>query len=224
MIFVLVCLKHALGFTMLDVVLLHSPDVALEALRDTMVTLLSKVYPQPPPPQPSTPVCQPNIQGIIYDGHEHGQPWQYHNAITSASRPADRVDGVAAAVDTDAEGISPTDDVDTAEELEVLLNQAARDPEVASMLESMAVMPQQPSELVVGEDEDDDLEEAGRASSTSYCLNPHESVADAISDAFFEGLTWDAVRGERPKIALRPTTYPHEKSGKPSRSCRMWSM
>lgn len=211
---------------MVDMSLLHSSGI-LSSAQQTMVNLLSGLlrHPPPPPPaQPPTPVFQPNRRGIVYDGHDHGQAWNCANAITSTSPPADGVDGAAASVDLDADEISLTDGVKTVDELEDLFNKAAESPDNDSLFKVMASTPREPRELVVGEDEDEDSEEADRARRDKFCVDPHQAVADAIADSFFDGLTWDAVQGERPRIVLPSRKFLYEKYGNPSCSCQMRSM
>ena len=211
---------------MFDVSLLHSPGVPSGDLRDHMVTLLSSIFVPAPPPQAPTPVFQPNRRGLSYGCHGYGQPWNYSNAAPSASPPADCVGWAAATVDLNDKAMSPTDavDVDTVEELEELLNEAVENPVNDGVFNKLAFMPQQHIELVVGEDEAEEAEEAGRPRRDFSCIDPHQAIADAVFDTLYDGLTWDAVQGERPKIVLPSTKFSYEKFGKPCCSCRMRSM
>lgn len=180
-----------------------------------MMALLNDMAPapRPQPSSPVSPVFQPDRRGIVYEGHTHGQPWQYSNAITSASSPADRVDGATAAIDLDDEEINPA--LASVDQLERLFNAAADDPDLAQVVKRFELGSEEPTDLVVGEDvEDEDMREDGRARTDIHFVNPHEFIADAISDALFEGLSWEAVQGARPKIVLRPTKFPYEKAGK----------
>jgi len=210
--------KHALELTLLDVSLLHPSDVNLNSLQSSMIAILSGLDAPPPPPPP---VYHPKTAGIIYEGHAHGQPWRYSNAATSASTPSDHVNKAVAAIDLEGEDMNPTDGgVATVDQLEKLFDKAADTSDLAQVLNRFGLEPEDPMELVVGEAEEGDLTTDERARTDIHCVNPHEFIADAISDALFDGLTWESVQGARQKLVLRPTRFSYEKSGKPSCPCQ----
>lgn len=195
---------------------MHVSVASLASLKTSLRALTGLIVHRPPSPQPPSPIFQPNLGGIVYQGHDYAQAWRYKNAMVSASPPTGRAGWAPATVKIYPKRTEHG--VATAQELEQRFEKAAKDPEVHKMLEQASSMPEPEEEVVVGDETVKDLfREGGRARTELYRINPQEVLSDAISDALFKGLTWDAMQGQRSKLQLFPRMFPYKKDGKPHR-------